>query len=1282
MAVKDELKLLKAKREVQREINDLKKKGGDLDDAELKRLKVLEDRKRRISKVQAKANSDKEKAELSFIGIASKVSQLQDDIGKRITRNGREIFQFSNSFKLAASSMQPMVRGGMQMTDTYQGLAEIMDKMQKSADLAENYLGGGSKAMAGTTSEMTAAIDEWTKNIGGEASLATPEMDDEGNVIRTTYDISGNKEVMEHAQSMLDIYIPLKERFEEAVSTMGQGLTNINGLQSDNIGLAAEMATSYSKLGTSGYQPSVDKAEELYEQSLKQAKITRSVILPDMKKKLKFMTMELSKLNKASPEYSSMSEAMKEMQDDMKEMDESAQVMVDTGAQNLANADRMRQMNNQIGASMDYILAPHEKLKSIMESLPFGKMISSFVDLEGLGKGFGDNIQKNLVGAFSEPTVALEEYTTKTGKIAERYRDLSTGQLVSKDDDSVLTLNDMDSSLDNITAGAMDYTKKLGDGLKKLGTQVGGINKAMGGMLGPLVAVVAIIAIAGKLAKMFYGGISETRKEFGLTFASAATLQATLNATTMEFQMMGVSAEDVKAGAQGIMDNLGGIGQVTRANLQTFASLNATLGLSGESAGVLASQMMAVGAGSIEAVGSQLESVGALAQANGVAPAQVLEDVAGASEAFANFAKDGGENVFKAAISARKLGVSMETVAGTADALLDFESSINAQMEASMLTGRNINTDKARELALAGDLDGMQREITKQIGSSADYEKLNVVQRKAMAAAFGVSVSELGKMVTNQDKLNNMTEEQVKRTDLIASLVQGLNSAWVAVMEALKPIIPLAIGILSPILLIAGAFAGVIVIVGKLLAMFNKLSAGGVGLGDVIMFITGAFIGYKLAMMAYNKVAMVQKAVDTILTGVKNLKIIGTLREIATDKIALVGKKLGITMARNQYAWSWKTIGVNLKKIAIAVKELVMEKAKKAAGWAWIGIQKLLMLGTIKRIALEKAKQAGELISQGMDKAKKAAALVWTGIQKLLMLGTIKRIALEKTKRAGELISQGMDKTKKAAALVWMGIQKLTNVGTMKSIILDKVKRAGELISIGIDKAKKAAMMVWIGLQNLSIGGTIRATAAMVFKNAVLIAGTVATWAATAANWALNAALNANPIGLIILGVIALVAVIVLLFKKFNLFPKIIGGVMKVFNIFKTAVMTALKIAFAPMFLAYKIFQKAKGFISSFFGGGDKSTEAASSGTSGGAPEMHSGGVVKETGNAVVEKGEVVSTPQQQQQQQQQQSSTISTQAMESKLDQLIELLGQSGPISIGVGGVKSNTKAISEQIV
>ncbi len=47
---------------------------------------------------------------------------------------------------------------------------------------------------------------------------------------------------------------------------------------------------------------------------------------------------------------------------------------------------------------------------------------------------------------------------------------------------------------------------------------------------------------------------------------------------------------------------------------------------------------------------------------------------------------------------------------------------------------------------------------------------------------------------------------------------------------------------------------------------------------------------------------------------------------------------------------------------------------------------------------------------------------------------------------------------------------------------------------------------------------------------------------------------------------------------------------------FKTMAMTALKIAFWPLFLAWEIFQKAKDFFGSFFGGGsgDKAAEASS----------------------------------------------------------------------------------------
>ena len=44
-------------------------------------------------------------------------------------------------------------------------------------------------------------------------------------------------------------------------------------------------------------------------------------------------------------------------------------------------------------------------------------------------------------------------------------------------------------------------------------------------MLGPALAIVAVLMIAKKVAEMFYGGMAETRKEFGLTFTEAAGLQ-------------------------------------------------------------------------------------------------------------------------------------------------------------------------------------------------------------------------------------------------------------------------------------------------------------------------------------------------------------------------------------------------------------------------------------------------------------------------------------------------------------------------------------------------------------------------------------------------------------------------------------------------------------------------------------------------------------------------------------------------------------------------------------
>ena len=65
-----------------------------------------------------------------------------------------------------------------------------------------------------------------------------------------------------------------------------------------------------------------------------------------------------------------------------------------------------------------------------------------------------------------------------------------------------------------------------------------------------------------------------------------------------------------------------------------------------------------------------------------------MNDIASNTEVFADFARDGGENIARAAIQAKKLGLSIATTAKMANSLLDFESSIEKEMEASLMIGR------------------------------------------------------------------------------------------------------------------------------------------------------------------------------------------------------------------------------------------------------------------------------------------------------------------------------------------------------------------------------------------------------------------------------------------------------------------------------------------------------------------------------------------------------------------------------------------------------------------
>jgi len=194
------------------------------------------------------------------------------------------------------------------------------------------------------------------------------------------------------------------------------------------------------------------------------------------------------------------------------------------------------------------------------------------------------------------------------------------------------------------------------------------------------------------------------------------------------------------------------------------------MGVSAETGAAAVGNLMTYSNLSSEAAINLAKGAEYLAVQAGVAPGAVMEDVAKSAEVFAAFSKDGGKNVMKAAIQAKKLGTNLQTTSKIAKGLLDFETSIEKEMEASLMIGRQLNFQKARELSLNNDIEGAMTEIVGQLGDEEEFNKLNALQRQALADSIGVGVEELAKFVGKQEE-SQAIEEEIAETPGIAEML-------------------------------------------------------------------------------------------------------------------------------------------------------------------------------------------------------------------------------------------------------------------------------------------------------------------------------------------------------------------------------------------------------------------------------------------------------------------------------------------------------------------------------
>ena len=189
---------------------------------------------------------------------------------------------------------------------------------------------------------------------------------------------------------------------------------------------------------------------------------------------------------------------------------------------------------------------------------------------------------------------------------------------------------------------------------------------------------------------------------------------------------------------------------------QQFAKLTELVGLSAGEAGKLANFSAAAGVSTSDYVKDVRAAGFAAQQANKIhiSDKQLLQSISSLSAGILVKFQGNPKALAEAVVQAKKFGLTLEQVNKTGDSLLNWESSIENELKAELITGKQLNLERARAAALTGDQATLMQEVASQAGSLAEFQDMNVIAQRSLAEAFGMSSDEMADMLMKQEAIN------------------------------------------------------------------------------------------------------------------------------------------------------------------------------------------------------------------------------------------------------------------------------------------------------------------------------------------------------------------------------------------------------------------------------------------------------------------------------------------------------------------------------------------------
>ena len=362
-----------------------------------------------------------------------------------------------------------------------------------------------------------------------------------------------------------------------------------------------------------------------------------------------------------------------------------------------------------------------------------------------------DDIIKNQLNKNTQIYLAQTNLTTATEAQLETLRDID--EVVGSNTRDILKLvskipivgdvaKNVLESIDSEITGILNDPEKLKEFREQFNVKTIIKENLVNPLNAALSLVTGIVVAFGALSKAqtsFVRLTGENARTFRLnndTLSTTVDLIETQVALTEQF---GLNARVLFPGS----------------TIKEASELTKAVGLGAEASGRFAQFSKITGTNLNESLDALTKSV-----PEAFSQRQILEETANVSSDIAVSLGSSTAEIGKAVIKARKLGLSLQQVNDIAGSLLDIESSIAAEFEAEVITGKQLNLERARFFALTNDLAGLTDEIANNQELINSFAGANRIEQEAIAGALGMSRQQMSDMVMKSDLMSTLTEEQ------------------------------------------------------------------------------------------------------------------------------------------------------------------------------------------------------------------------------------------------------------------------------------------------------------------------------------------------------------------------------------------------------------------------------------------------------------------------------------------------------------------------------------------